>query len=568
MHLRNLKHYTRDNAEVKEPCGSLYRRGQRDWVGFIRSIQVPGKPARMWSPSAQRQHVEMTGPGGDYRLVRLRPALTWGEPAETSRSSWLMTCWRSKKEERSIGCATPFRAFLDRRTTLHDCCCAPSDAENRAHVSQARPTFVLIMRSGNGEVGGWFWDRESLLESPRHQNSMKTANYDVPKGGNIAKAERLRLFTDFSHKPLLEAPPSIVVLPLWQLLCEDQRRFKDKSEFRDTDRFRDLLLNAEEYFDYVRRPAEANFAVLPSDWKHYKCNDLVQRAIQFIVAMRGAGLKTVVQYHSDDEEPIPEVSGSASSLAEHTIVCRTSLFRSNRRHNEYVMPGFVGDPLSVYGGGKLAVRTKNAIPRIGFCGKAITGSASSAVLNSNLQSLDVHFSTTEPQTRSAQVYALRYALLSRLSQDKRLDTSFIVRGDYCGGIDCEHDTLGLSRVREEYYQNLIGSDYTLCIRGEGNYSFRFFETLAMGRIPILIDTDSPLPFTLEIDWGAHALIVKPEDLNDIADVVLRFHGHLSNQAFQNMQKANRALFLSLLTPQAFFFRCLSDAKGEASFESL
>lgn len=377
----------------------------------------------------------------------------------------------------------------------------------------------------------------------------------------MANLERVRLYTDFSQKPSLEAPPSFVLFPLWQLLFGDQCCFKDKSEFRDTDRFRDLVVHAKESFQYVARPEDADLAVLPSDWKYYKRSELVLRAMQFIAAMRVAGLSTVVQYNSDDEEPIPEVSGPESPLVEHTIVYRTSLLRSNRRHNEHVMPGFVGDPLSVYGSGELTVRAKTAVPRLGFCGKALDGGSHSTVPYDSLKRLDHHPPSADPMIRSDQAYALRYAILSRLSRDKRLETSFIVRDGYCGGIDREHDASGLCRVRAEYYQNLIGSDYTLCIRGEGNYSYRFYETLAMGRIPLLIDTDSPLPFHPDFAWEAHALVIRPEDLNDVADALVRFHDRLSNQEFQRMQQANRELFLSRLTPHAFFSRHLSGLLG-------
>ena len=56
------------------------------------------------------------------------------------------------------------------------------------------------------------------------------------------------------------------------------------------------------------------------------------------------------------------------------------------------------------------------------------------------------------------------------------------------------------KLRKEYYQNIDNTDYTLCIRGTGNFSVQFYQTLALGRIPIFINTDCILPFEKEINW--------------------------------------------------------------------
>ena len=44
------------------------------------------------------------------------------------------------------------------------------------------------------------------------------------------------------------------------------------------------------------------------------------------------------------------------------------------------------------------------------------------------------------------------------------------------------------------------SHFNICNRGCGNFSYRFYQTLACGRIPILLYTDMILPFEEEIKW--------------------------------------------------------------------
>ena len=44
-----------------------------------------------------------------------------------------------------------------------------------------------------------------------------------------------------------------------------------------------------------------------------------------------------------------------------------------------------------------------------------------------------------------------------------------------------------------------GNLFTLCYRGRGNFSVRFYETLMRGRIPIQINSSSIFPYEDEID---------------------------------------------------------------------
>lgn len=91
----------------------------------------------------------------------------------------------------------------------------------------------------------------------------------------------------------------------------------------------------------------------------------------------------------------------------------------------------------------------------------------------------------------------RGLLLHSVSKSKLIQTDFILRSHYKGGASSREDSL---RVEKDFYQNIASNLFTLCIRGMGNYSVRFYQTLAMGRIPVLIDTDSLLPFSGHLDY--------------------------------------------------------------------
>ena len=96
----------------------------------------------------------------------------------------------------------------------------------------------------------------------------------------------------------------------------------------------------------------------------------------------------------------------------------------------------------------------------------------------------------------------------------------------------------LKKLRKEFYRNIENTDYTLCVRGGGNFSARLYETLALGRIPIFINTDCTLPFNNEIDWKKHLVWVEYDEINDIETTIHQFHHSLTVQSFQQLEKEN------------------------------
>ena len=139
-------------------------------------------------------------------------------------------------------------------------------------------------------------------------------------------------------------------------------------------------------------------------------------------------------------------------------VYRTSLLKSRRVANEYVLP-YIWEGLSVPFE-PLPITEK---PIIGFCGQ----------LN-------------RPE---------RHITVTKLTDDKRFTTNFIIRQSFWGGKP--HDPV----IVKAFEDNILSSHFTICHRGGGNFSMRFYQTLSAGRIPILLNTDMVLPFEDEIPWN-------------------------------------------------------------------
>lgn len=90
------------------------------------------------------------------------------------------------------------------------------------------------------------------------------------------------------------------------------------------------------------------------------------------------------------------------------------------------------------------------------------------------------------------------------------------------------------------------------MRGGGNFSVRFYETLAMGRIPILVNTDCLLPLANTIDWKKHCVWVEENDQQLIAQRVFDFHQQHNQTSLEDLMQTNRKLWEDNLRIGSFF----------------
>ena len=99
-----------------------------------------------------------------------------------------------------------------------------------------------------------------------------------------------------------------------------------------------------------------------------------------------------------------------------------------------------------------------------------------------------------------------------MEKSNDIKTEFIRRSRYKGGTTNKEDLS--KRLKKEFFKNMNNTDYTLCVRGTGNFSARMYETLALGRIPIFVNTDCILPFNNKIDWDKHVVWVEYNEISE------------------------------------------------------
>ncbi len=225
-------------------------------------------------------------------------------------------------------------------------------------------------------------------------------------------------------------------------------------------------------------------------------------------------------------------------------------------HNRAISPQLTDELKNLFNRDDIVVREKMPKPRVGFCGHASSSVTKylyekAKFLQINGQRALVGDFNFEPLFSSA---FERRKLLSQLETCDEIETNFVYRERYRAGASTEEER---QKTTLEYYENIIDSDYVLCLRGGGNFSVRFYETLIMGRIPVFVNTNCILPFEDRIDWRKHVVWIEWKERNEIAKSIRDFHCKMSDGQFRELQHENRNLWGSRLGIRACIEEVLS-----------
>jgi hypothetical protein len=313
-------------------------------------------------------------------------------------------------------------------------------------------------------------------------------------------------------------------------------------EMRSSHRFDAYQHKGKDIFDYSPNINDADFVVLPTDWKRYKRTNSVDLALAFYGMARHCNKRLLVFYFSDTDDKLP--------LSDDAVILRTSINKSSKSRNEYALPAWSYDFITQELEGRLILREKGTKPVIGFCGNAVPRERSlrSSTLRILALCLGFHYLVKE------HYLDLRKRALELFGNSTEVYANFLIRDSYYGGAlqSGTWDLDTLRRARNEYFRNMLESDYVVCIRGSGNFSFRFYETLSTGRIPVFINTDCELPYESLISYRNHCVWIEAQSLEKAIEELISFHNRLTNKDFKDLQFSNRNLWLKWLSPEGFF----------------
>lgn len=298
-------------------------------------------------------------------------------------------------------------------------------------------------------------------------------------------------------------------------------------------------------FRFVENIEDSEMAVLPMSWNYYLLQKKRSLATDFIIKAQRAGKKVLSYTSGDFGVHIPDF--------DNLIVLRQSGNRSRLPAYHQGMPVFIVDPLQrYYNRNEIFPREKQDKPVIGFCGQA-KGTIPKYTLDvarTAWRNMQYYLGRSPYDPQDLYPSTLRRAkVLKKIENDPRLVANFIKREQYRAGVHNEAERL---QTTLEFYDNMVHSDYVVCVRGGGNFSVRLYETLAMGRIPVFVNTDCILPLANKIDWKNHVVWVEEKEIENIGNIIHDFHNATSYLDFISILYSNRKLWIEQMTLRNFF----------------
>jgi hypothetical protein len=308
-------------------------------------------------------------------------------------------------------------------------------------------------------------------------------------------------------------------------------------------------------FQFVEDINDADIAILPFSWNYYMKSDSLFKAQEYIEQCANARKKVISWMEGDFGVKIPYYP--------NVLVLRQSGYRQKLPGTHLGMPVFIRDPLKeYYKTSQITISQYTQVPLVGFCGQS-QGSPfkyTKDIIRTSGRNLLYHLNLSDDEPQSIYPSTLRRSkALKFLSTHAYIKCKFIRRRKYRAGANNKIERFNTAK---EFYDNIEGTQYTLCVRGGGNFSVRFYETLAMGKIPVYVNTDGLLPFSEKIDWKKHVVWVESSELENIGDCIIDFHEKLGEDGLKYIQYENRKLWENNFQLGNFYLQLLQSITSD------
>ena len=278
-------------------------------------------------------------------------------------------------------------------------------------------------------------------------------------------------------------------------LCESvfcapfEEPIKFKEEKYENGRFDNLVNDGHQYLKFTNIK-DCDYVIIPYKWDNYSNNSIK------IISEAKFYNKKIITLYNDDNPPYLYLNNDEG------YIFTTTINSNQRKLNEFPFPAFTGDFFNVN-------NEINLNKSIGFCG-AIT-------------------------------HNIRYEILSILNNSNKIKTNFIIRKSFWADAEMTKD-----EARIDYLLNLINNAFTICIRGAGNFSYRLYETLMMGRIPLIINTNQVFPFENIINYDTFSFRINYGE--NIEKSIYDIIENISDNTIISMQKKSREIWLEYMSP--------------------
>jgi len=299
------------------------------------------------------------------------------------------------------------------------------------------------------------------------------------KGDDLFSSKKLKIFTI----PSLFHPSSELVL-LFSLLKEIPKEGIHCYNFKGESRYSGVIEWCNKNTEITTNISECSCIVLP-----YKFKNTDDPIFLKLDTLSKRFAKPLLCFYNDDNDSIFEISSNVHLF-------RTSFYNHTKLDTEISLPAFSPDYFN-------GVFLDSPGCSIGYCGHCLHG---------------------------------RFEYLNELQHSMDISYDFILRdGFWAKGID-------KITARREYFTNMENNLFTFCYRGAGNFSYRFYETLMMGRIPVLVDTDCVFLHRELLTEDVGLILNENEISSDKVGKKIREYYELNLHRLGEIQRKNRILW--------------------------
>ena len=294
------------------------------------------------------------------------------------------------------------------------------------------------------------------------------------------------------------------------------------------------------YYALVPEVTQADAILLPHNyWLWQRCQPERLQACLREAAQHQKPL--VIDAYGDSAADLP---------VKNAVILRTSQYRFALKPHEIMLPAYVEDLREAYPDlGAATPRPKVDVPVVGFTGWAELPTHQAVKTWLKAASLQLRTCLNANAAYLIPGVILRKQLVHHLQGAPGLRTNFQIRNTYSGHQKTVQGDF--QRLRREFISNILESDYTLTVKGNGNYSQRFYETLSLGRIPLFVDTACVLPLEAQIDYTSCCVVVDAKDRRRLAEMLCAWHQRMTPEQFIEMQHRARAIFETYLRVDRF-----------------
>lgn len=354
----------------------------------------------------------------------------------------------------------------------------------------------------------------------------------------------LKIYTDLSLLPL--GYPVDLLIPFIGVFNEEDKPGKMMST-----RFKEYQQKGPEFIKLVSLD-ECDACLLPITYPLVRGNisEFEKSIAPFVEKVEKSGKKIFVFLGHDDSFIDVKINNA--------IIFNGAISKSQQPKNVFAYPHFFEDYIEVYSNSEFALKRKSDNPTVGFCGFASPlGLPFGKAKIIGLIKLIANYLGIMKRFPERSSHSYRSRAIISLRNSNKIKTNFKIKQKFAFGPQGQLNTG--ENVKESDYEfrsnfvrNITDSDFTLCVRGIGNNSIRFFETMCCGRIPVFLNTDCVLPFDFIIDWRKLCVWVEENEIDKIGQITNAFNDKISEEDYINLQQNLRFLWEKYLSPVGFF----------------